>query len=152
MAAAVYDPDPSFCRWFVEPALYAFGRRRVRAALVDYLRTGTDAERAGAIRAWYCAHLPLYADRSPAYGPGGTRDPALDDSQDMVDAWLEASMQVFAEATDLRMCHRILLNLPTSREAYPPRLHDLLESTLATARAHPDEHIRGWAAADRRRA
>lgn len=47
---------PSFCRWFVEPALYVFGRRRVLAALVDRLRTGSDAERAGAVRAWYCAH------------------------------------------------------------------------------------------------
>ncbi|MFG2296297.1 hypothetical protein [Streptomyces sp. NPDC048603] len=45
MAAAVHDPDPSFCRWFVEPALYLFGRRRVLEALVDYLRTGTDTER-----------------------------------------------------------------------------------------------------------
>ncbi|MFI8487179.1 hypothetical protein [Streptomyces rubrogriseus] len=52
MAAAVYDPDPDFCRWFVEPALYAFGRRRVMAALVDHLRVGTDAERVGAVRAW----------------------------------------------------------------------------------------------------
>nr|AJV88388.1 MfnP [Streptomyces drozdowiczii] len=66
MAAAVYDPDPSFCRWFVEPAAYAFGRRRVMAALVDYLQVGTDAERAGAVRAWYSAHVPLHADRSPA--------------------------------------------------------------------------------------
>ncbi|MEV0181776.1 hypothetical protein AB0I54_21130 [Streptomyces sp. NPDC050625] len=89
MAAAVYDPDPSFCRWFVEPALYAFGRRRVMAALLNYLRTGTDAERAGAKRAWYCAHLPLRADRSPAYAPDGSRDPALDESHDVVDKWLE---------------------------------------------------------------
>ncbi|MGW1491185.1 hypothetical protein [Streptomyces sp. NPDC002402] len=91
MAASVYDPDPSFCRWFVEPALYAFGRRRVMAALLDYLRRGTDAERAGAMRAWYCAHVPLHADRSPAYAPGGSRDPALDESHDVVDEWLEAS-------------------------------------------------------------
>ncbi|MEU9318456.1 hypothetical protein [Streptomyces sp. NPDC048295] len=147
MAAAVYDPDPSFCRWFVEPAVYVFGRRRVMAALVDHLRVGTDAERAGAVRAWYCAHVPLRADRSPAYGPGGVRDPALDESQDVMDAWSEASMQVFAEATDLRMRHRVLLGLPTSHAAYPPRLHELLESTLASARAHPDQHIRRWAAA-----
>ncbi|MEU9658968.1 hypothetical protein [Streptomyces chartreusis] len=148
MAASVYDPDPSFCRWFVEPAVYAFGRRRVMAALVDYLRTGTDAERARAVRAWYCAHVPLHADRSPAYGSGGVRDPALDEVQDIKDAWLEASMRVFAEAaTDLRMRHRVLLGLPTSRAAYPPRLHDLLESTLASARTHPDQHIRRWAAA-----
>ncbi|MES5820773.1 hypothetical protein [Streptomyces sp. RG80] len=146
MAAAVYDPDPSFCLWFVEPAVYAFGRRRVMAALVDYLRSGTDAERAGAVRAWYCAHVPLRAGRSPAYGPGGVRDPALDEAQDIRGAWLEASMRVFAEATDLRMRHRVLLDLPTSRAAYPPHLHQLFASTLATAQAHPDQHIRRWAA------
>lgn len=147
MAAAVYDPDPSFCRWFVEPAVYAFGRRRVMAVLVDYLRFGTDAERAGAVRAWYCAHVPLRADRSPAYGPSGVRNPAQDESHDIEAAWLEASMRVFAEATDLRICHRVLLDLPTSRAAYPPPLHKLFESTLASARAHPDPYIRHWATA-----
>ncbi|MFG2416709.1 hypothetical protein [Streptomyces goshikiensis] len=89
MTAAVYDPDPSFCRWFVEPAVYAFGRRRVMTALLNYARTGTDAEQAGAKRAWYCAHVPLRADRSPAYAPGGSRDSALDESQDVVAEWLE---------------------------------------------------------------
>jgi hypothetical protein len=147
MAAAVYDPDPSFCRWFVEPAVYAFGRRRVMAALVDYLRVGTDAERAGAVRAWYSAHVPLRANRSPAYAPGGVRDPALDEAQDIKDAWLEASLRVFAEATDLRMRHRVLLDLPASHTAYPPYLHQLLESALASARIHPDPHIRHWATA-----
>ncbi len=89
MAAAVYDPDPSFCRWFIEPAVYVFGRRRVMATLLNYLLTGTDAERAGAQRAWYCAHVPLRADRSPAYASGGRRDPALDKARDLVDKWLE---------------------------------------------------------------
>jgi hypothetical protein len=89
MAAAVYDPDPSFCRWSIEPALYAFGHRRVMAALLDYARTGTVAERAGAERAWYCAHLPLRADRSRAYARGGSRDPALDEAHDIVDQWLK---------------------------------------------------------------
>ncbi|MFI8825651.1 hypothetical protein [Streptomyces sp. NPDC053431] len=147
LEAAVYDPDPSFCRWFVEPAVYVFGRRRVMAALVEYLRHGTDAERAGAVRAWYCAHVPVRPDRSPAYGPGGVRDPALDESRDVRHAWLETSMRLFAELTDLPMRPRVLLNLPTSRAAYPPHLYQLRESTLATARAHADPHIRSWAAA-----
>lgn len=90
LAAAVYDPDPSFCRWFVEPAVYAFGRRRVMTALLDHLRTGTDSEQAGAKRAWYCAHVPLRADRSLAYAPGGSRDPSLDESSDVMDEWREA--------------------------------------------------------------
>ncbi|MFD2012152.1 hypothetical protein [Streptomyces narbonensis] len=91
MAAAVYDPDASFCRWFVEPALYAFGRRRVMTALLGYLRTGTTAEQAGARRAWYCTHLPLRADRSPAYAPSGSREPALDEVDDVVDQWRKSS-------------------------------------------------------------
>ncbi|MEU1469969.1 hypothetical protein ABZ434_17265 [Streptomyces sp. NPDC005761] len=89
VAAAVYDPDPSFCLWFVEPAVYAFGRRRVMTALLDYRLTGTDAEQAGAERAWYCAHVPLRAGRSPAYAPGGRRDPAMDESRDVRDEWRE---------------------------------------------------------------
>ncbi|MFE9137691.1 hypothetical protein [Streptomyces sp. NPDC007355] len=145
MAAAVYDPDPSFCRWFVEPAVYACGRRRVMAALVDYLRAGTDAERAGALRAWYSAHVPLRSGRSPAYAPGGVRDPALDESQDIKAAWLEAALRVFAATTDLRMRHCVLRDLPTSHTAYPPHLHELLEGTLASARRHPDLHMRRWA-------
>ncbi|MFD7699199.1 hypothetical protein [Streptomyces caelestis] len=89
MAAAVHDPDPGLCRWFVEPALHACGRRRVTTALLDHARTGTDAERAGARRARYCAHLPLRANRSAVYAPGGTRDPALDESHDVADRWLQ---------------------------------------------------------------
>ncbi|MFG2440557.1 hypothetical protein [Streptomyces sp. NPDC048508] len=58
-------------------------------ALLVYLRTGTDAEQAGAKRAWYCAHLPLRVDRSPAYAPGGKRDLALDESRDVMDEWRE---------------------------------------------------------------
>ncbi|MFF4902503.1 hypothetical protein [Streptomyces sp. NPDC001068] len=147
MAAAVYDPDPSFCLWFVEPAVYAFGRRRVMAALVDCLRLGTNTERAGAVRAWYCAHVPLRADRSSAYGHTGVRDSALDEAEDIEHAWLEVSMQVFAESTDLRIRHGVLLYLPTSRVAYPPHLHELFDTTLVSARADPDQHIRRWAAA-----
>ncbi|MEU1200341.1 hypothetical protein ABZ446_29525 [Streptomyces sp. NPDC005813] len=152
MAAAVHDPDPSFCRWFVEPALYCFGRRRVLEALVEYLRTGTDLERAGATRAWYWAHMPLRVDRSPAYAPDGTRDPAMDTSRDAEDAWLEVSMQVLVEATHEGIRNRVLRMLPTSPEAYPPRLHDLFERSLSAARADPDEDNRRWArAVDRAR-
>ncbi|MFJ9118031.1 hypothetical protein ACIRJO_21040 [Streptomyces sp. NPDC102394] len=150
MAAAVHDPDPSFCGWFVEPALYCFGRRRVLEALVAYLRTGTDLERAGATQAWYWAHMPLRAHRSPACAPDGTRDPAIDCSRDAEDAWLEVSMQVLAEATDVGVRNRLFRMLPISREAYPPGLRDLFERSLSAARTDPDEDIRRWAgAADR---
>ncbi|MFI9307639.1 hypothetical protein [Streptomyces triculaminicus] len=70
LKAAVHDPDPSFNRQFVEPALNAFGHRRVRIALLGYLRTGTDLERAGAARAWYWSALPLRMPVVRAENPG----------------------------------------------------------------------------------
>lgn len=145
MAAAVYEPDPSFCRWFIEPALYAFGRRRVCQALVDYLREGSDAERAGAIRSWYWAHLPLRASNRPAYAPlTGVRDPALDEARDVVDAWLETSLRIFEDSDDLKTRRRVLLQLPASPSAYPPHLRALLEENVAVAQVHEDQHIRHW--------
>ncbi|WP_159394202.1 hypothetical protein [Streptomyces sp. NRRL S-495] len=50
---------PSCNRSFVEPALNAYGYRRVRAELLDRLVDGTDAQRAGAARAWHWTALPL---------------------------------------------------------------------------------------------
>ena len=152
MAAAVYDPDPSFCRWFVEPAVYVFGRRRVCAALVEYLRTGSDLERVGAIRAWYSAGVPLREGRSPAYAVGTTRDPALDMSQDIVDAWRQVSMELLRDLPDLQIRYALLWWLPPSPDAYPPHLHELFEGTIEAARADPDPHARSWiAAVDRQR-
>ncbi|MCF2530895.1 hypothetical protein [Yinghuangia soli] len=147
MAASVYDPDPSFCLWFVEPAVYAFGRRRVAEALLDYLRDGTDAERAGAERAWYWTHAPLRRGRSAAYESGTVRDPALDRLGDIADAWLEASLRVLVETADLQLIWRLARSLPDSRSAYPPALRELLETTIASARVHSDPYIKDWAAA-----
>ncbi|GGT15863.1 hypothetical protein [Streptomyces chromofuscus] len=72
MAAAVHDPDPSFCRWFVEPALYAFGRRRVMAALIEYLRGG-HGRRAGRSRPGLVLR-PLAAPRGPVPGVRAGRE------------------------------------------------------------------------------
>jgi hypothetical protein len=47
MGAAINEPDPSFSRWFVEPAMKFFGRRRVRAALLEFLKMGSMGERVG---------------------------------------------------------------------------------------------------------
>ncbi len=147
MAAAVYDPDPSFCLWFVEPAVYAFGRRRVLMALVAYLREGTDAERMGAMRAWYSAGVPLRADRSPAYAPDGVRDPALDVSRAAVVAWRETVLTLLATTTDQRLRHRLMYEVPQTWESCPPHLHALLDGALEIARAHPTPSLRQWATA-----
>lgn len=142
MKAAVHDPDPSFNRQFVEPALHAFGRRRVRSALLEYLRTGTDLERAGAARAWYWTALPL---RLPNTRAGNGLGESRTDSEDrsvLVRVWNETALQEFVsnENLDVRRC--ILPGLPLRPSAYPPELHALVETAVEIARSHPDEYIR----------
>ncbi|MFE5807653.1 hypothetical protein [Streptomyces sp. NPDC056491] len=137
LRAAVHDPDPSFNRQFVEPALNAFGHRRVQAALLAYLLTGTDPERAGAARAWYWSGMSLRMPQVRAEHAA-----AADDGPDPVPEWHEAALREFVrnEHLDVRRCILPLLSLRKS--AYPPELHALVDEALATARSHPDEYIR----------
>ncbi|MGA4992412.1 hypothetical protein [Nonomuraea bangladeshensis] len=140
--AAVHDPDPSFNRQFVEPALNAFGRRRVRSALLEYLRTGTDGERSGAARAWYWSALPLRLSHVRAE-TSSTESPAEpDDPSALMREWRQAALREFVsnEHLDVRRC--VLPVLPLWRSAYPPELHDLVDAAVSIARSHPDGYIR----------
>ncbi|MFJ3105485.1 hypothetical protein [Streptomyces sp. NPDC086835] len=140
--AAVHDPDPSFNRQFVEPALNAFGHRRVRSALLAYLRTGTDPERAGAARAWYWSALPLRLPLVRAENPDAAVQAERDDGSAVMAEWHEAALREFVsnEHLDVRRC--ILPGLVLRKSAYPPELHDLVDAAVATARSHPDDYIR----------
>ncbi|QNP75577.1 hypothetical protein IAG44_04285 [Streptomyces roseirectus] len=125
--AAVHDPDPSFNRQFVEPALRAFGRRRVQSALLDRLRTGTNPERAGVARAWYWTGLPKAAqDRAP----------------DVVAAWNEAALREFVGNDDLDVRRCLIPGLWLYAPAHSPELRPLVDRAVAIARAHPDDYIR----------
>ncbi|MFD0344791.1 hypothetical protein ACFVH0_40045 [Streptomyces sp. NPDC127117] len=68
----------------------------------------------------------------------------------MADSSPEESMRVFARSTDPQTRLRVLLNLPTARAAHPQHLRELPGHTIASARTHPGEHIRRWAAAAER--
>lgn len=140
--AAVHDPDPSFNRVFLEPALNAFGRGRVQVALLGYLRTGTDLERAGAARAWYWSALPLRMPFVRAENSGADSRPETDDRSAVVAEWNEAALREFVrnEHVDVRRC--ILPGLSLRKSVHPPELHDLVDAAVATARSHPDEYIR----------
>ncbi|SEL91750.1 hypothetical protein [Streptacidiphilus jiangxiensis] len=141
MAAGVHDPDPSFCGWFVVPAVHVFGRRRVLERLVEYLRSGTDAQRSGATRAWYQAHVPVGGNSSDT-----PRDPALDDADEATEAWLEESLRVYLdESIHPSVRYNVLHMIPPVREQYPVRLHDLYLRAVDTARVDPAEGIRHWA-------
>ncbi|MFJ8473334.1 hypothetical protein [Kitasatospora sp. NPDC094011] len=132
LEAAVHDPNPSFNRRFVEPALIAFGQRRVRLALLGYLQAGTDPERAGAARAWYWTALTVGGGRTATAGEGSS----------VRDSWNEAALREFVGNEDLDVRRCILPGLPLVARAYPAELHALVETAVTIARSHPDEYIR----------
>lgn len=142
LEAAVHDPDPSFNRQFVEPALNAFGYTRVRGALLRYLTTGTDHERAGAARAWYWTALRLRMPQVRAEHPGGDGADRPGDRSALVAEWHEAALRAFVSSEDVHVQRCILPILPLRRSAHPDHLHALVDRAVALARAHPDAYIR----------
>ncbi|MEU8839128.1 DUF664 domain-containing protein [Streptomyces roseus] len=132
--AAIYDPDPSFNRHFLEPALNAFGHRRVQASLLGYLRAGTDIERAGAANAWYWSALPLRMPTVRAEHPAATGSAEPDDAPTVGAEWYETALREFVsnEHLDVRRC--ILPGLPLRKSACPPELHGLVDAAVAIAR------------------
>jgi len=120
--AAIHDPDPSFNRQFVEPLLAAFGRRRVQEALLETLTTGTNAERAGAARAWYWATFET-----------------LDDVQDR---WNRAALREFVANDDLDVRRCVLPELTLDPADHPAELHPLVAEAVRLARTHSDDYLR----------
>lgn len=139
--AAVYDPDPSFNRQLIEPALTAFGRRRVQRALLEHLRAGSDPERAGAARAWYWTQVPLtYLGLSRTPTPESKAE--FDAYADLRQEWLQTALQVFVTDEDLDVRRCVLPGLDLRESHYPEELHEMVREAIRIARTHPDEYLR----------
>ena len=142
--AAVREPDPSFVRGFIEPAVSAFGRRRVRLSLLAHLENGPPLDAAGAARAWYWTGVPLcYVC--------GARTPTAENVEeraryrDLDRRYADIALRRFVADDDLRRC--VLPGLDLTPEAYPADLRPLVtravhcrqlgSSATALARSSP---------------
>jgi hypothetical protein len=139
--AAVYEPNPSFNRQLVEPALTAFGRRRVQLALLEHLRAGINLERAGATRAWYWTQVPL-TYRAGSRNPTPESKAEYDAFADLGREWQETAPQVFVTNDDLDVRRCILPGLNLRVQRYPEVLRQTVEEAIRIARTHPDEYLR----------
>ncbi|MET9227696.1 hypothetical protein [Lentzea sp. NPDC003310] len=133
--AAVLEPDPSFGRQLVGPAMAAFGRRRVKLAILDHLENGTTSDVAGASKAWYHTHFGI---RAPGYtGPN-------DDERcsDLNQRYVHAALRRFVAEDDLDLRRCVLPGLPLHRSHYPAELHDLVDEAVRIARTSDDGYLR----------
>lgn len=134
VAAAIYEPDPSFTRWFAKPAIEAFGRLRVRRALLEYLKTGSDRERIGAAQAWYYTQLR----RSDMRAAEGTAGAELNSSGDLTAEWRAAALREFVRNDNLMLRHYLVKYLPlSSPDAFPSNSRELVDVAREIARALP---------------
>lgn len=140
MRVAVYEPDPSFNRWFLEPALRAFGYRQVREAVLAYLEHGTNREKAGALRACYWVWgLNIFDDPQTRKEDFERVNRELTDVTRRRDILL---LKTFVECEDLDVRRSIIPRLSLSPSSYPPEWQHLIPEAIHLARTHHDAYIR----------
>lgn len=165
MRAIVHDPNPSFNRRLIDPAMAAAGRRAVQVALLGLLASGTNSEKAGAARAWYWANAysgtpGLKEWRARFTANGGSSAELKKELADLQASWQEARRQEAATVADLRPRWReaalrefvanddldvrrcILPQISLRAADYPGDLKELVATAVQIVRTHTDEYIR----------
>ncbi len=141
MRAAVHEPNPSFNRQLVEPAVTAFGRRRVQLSLVAYLDSGAAPDVAGAARAWYWTEVSL----GHPTGSGTPTAQSLAECgafSDLRERYHHVALRRFVTETDLDVRRSILPGLPLDERLYPAEMHDLVIQAVQIARTSSDDYLR----------
>lgn len=128
--AAVYDPDVSGPKFFLEPCAEVFGAKRMLDAVTDYLEQGTNVERAGAAAAMYCAvwAAMLANDRK----------------------WMSLSRILTIVPRTFLECEDVGVRRETAylmghifKESYAAdQYRDLIDQVIAVGSNHPDEFVR----------
>jgi hypothetical protein len=141
LSAAVHEPNPSFNRQLVDPAVTAFGRRRVQLALIAYLGTGTAPDVAGAARAWYWAEATLtYLRGSDTPTARSLAD--YEACSDLRERYHHLALHRFVTETDLDVRRCLLPGLPLDQRLFPAELHDLVVQAVRIARTSSDDYLR----------
>jgi len=123
--AAMHDQCRSGIRQLVRPLTDALGYRPVQTAIIDYMRTGSDAEKVGATMAWYFAQPGLkYASwDNLRHGISTKKSRAAQEAlADLRDAYRAACLVAFLACQDPATRHDLALWINRDPAAYPEHL------------------------------
>lgn len=126
LQAGVHERNPSLNEVFIVPCVRSFGTASVCAALLSYLETGSNAEKAGAANAFYWTW-------------GRKSDEDLEVLRGRIRA---ALLREFVQNEDLRVRQSIIPGLSLTPEDYPEDLRPLVPRAIEIARAHASAYIR----------
>lgn len=146
MRAAVYERNPSANRDFVEPCINAFGYRKVNEALLTFIKSGSNFEKAGACNALYWARVPLeFRGTVLNFDIENATPESRDAYNEINDIRLQIQylfLQEFITNTDLDVRRSIVASLNLDPDLYPDELKPLINQAIQIARSHSDEYIR----------
>jgi len=138
LRAAVYEIDPSLNRYFIAPCIKSFGARVVYEALLRYVETGTNFEKAGAINGLYWATvLPQGAAASNAEAQAVFASMA-----DLRARLSNLLLKEFVSNENVDVRRSIIAMLSPNPAAYATDVQALLPAAIAIAYNHPDKYIR----------
>ncbi|MGW8889266.1 hypothetical protein [Streptomyces sp. NPDC055749] len=125
MHAAVHDQCRSGIRQLIEPLVKALGYRQVQSAIVEYMKNGSDAEKAGASMAWYFARPGLqYASMKDLRRGISTEESKaeLEALADLRDDYRAACLVAFLACEDPETREDLSLDLSFDPAVYPDDL------------------------------
>ncbi|MFJ3877176.1 hypothetical protein ACIPW5_06935 [Streptomyces sp. NPDC090077] len=143
--AAVHDQCRSGIRQLIQPLVTACGYRQIQAAIIDYMRTGSDAEKVGAGMAWYFARPGLqYASMADLRRGMPTEESkaALEALADLRDDYRSACLSAFLACEDPETLQDLSLELSLDPADYPADLRTSHEKARLIILADPERYRR----------
>lgn len=122
--AGIREKNPSYNRDFIEPCVQSFGPETLLTQLLEYLKSGSDEEKAGAASALYWVR---------------------GDGESTPDLRLRIRCQMlreFVHNPHLEVRRSIIPMLDLKASNYPEDLRPLTRQAIDIARSHSDEYIR----------
>jgi len=126
--AAVYEGDPSFNKYFIQPLIRPFGHRRVNETLLDWFQNGSNVEKAGIVRALYWTGAP---ESRAAY----------DALKDVWQRKRELFIKEFVSNSDLDVRQNLIANLQLDPSYYSIEFKPLINQAIGIAQDSNDPYI-----------
>jgi hypothetical protein len=126
LRAGVCEVNPSLNKYFIQPCISSYGHRVVNEASLQFVETGSDYEKAGAVNALYWAGMSLRFDD---YKRGLTLENATPESRaaylELKDVWERKRclfLREFVSNENIDVRRSIIPSLNLDEAAYPTDL------------------------------